>query len=503
MTSWTKNGLSVLTVAAATFTLMAWMAGCGVSERIEKDAIGVMRDQRENPRARVVAVEHLIEQRRSGELSEPPTAIYGEIAWTVTEPEILRAKVVEALLTDPDEAVSGAARDMARRMLPREPSRLVTQVICRQAAAQGWSEFVPAMVRSLAREYQDIEDSERAEYAAISALSAPDSVAQAALRVFLSPPVLEATGTVDWTARFRLDAWDVLSRLDPQGRLRAEATQSADGGDQVLEAIRAAGRDLRVIPLTGEELGWLLSIRNKTLKGEGAWWAESTSAVSRVPSEVRTLRLRHVEAVRWAAKHEPGLLVKSRAELLQALDTSLTGRRHHFRTATEGKWPRKEPSQTLSRTEPGLSWGDILSILVIDSAARQPAVVAALFSQAEADRADKTTEYGGLLRFVPADQAERAAVQLFLPRPMHRQGDDKFIASDDMIAAGDTALAHYHFHVQRVSNRSFAGPSPADLDYADRSGRSCIVLTSVGEGVLNLDYYQDGGVVVDLGEIHR
>jgi hypothetical protein len=496
-----KSVVCVLAVLLGAWSCL--LAGCGVSERIEKDAVGVVRDQRENPRARVTAVEHLAEQRRTGELAVSPTEVYGEIAWTVTEPELLRAKVVEALLIDPDDAVSSAARDMARRMLPREPSRLVVGVVSEKAGAGGWTEFIPAMVRSLARQYADTPDEERPEYKAIAQLSKPRSVADAALGVFLSPPVLEPTGGIDWTARFRLDAWDVLSRLDPSGELRSSAANSGQGGDPVLEALHAAGRDLRVVPLTGEELGWLLSIRGKALKGESTWWRDSTAAVAKVDAQVLNLRLRHIEAVRWAATHRPELLASTRPQLLTTLDHSLVGRTHYFRTATEGKWPRKEPSQTLSRTEPGLSWGDLLSILVIDSAVREPRVVEALFSQAEADRADKTTEYGGLLQFVSESGKERAAVLLFLPRPMHRQGDDMFIASDDMIAAGDTALAHYHFHAQRVSNTSYAGPSPADLDYADRSGRSCIVLTSVGQGVLNLDYYQNGGVVVDLGEIRR
>lgn len=79
----------------------------------------------------------------------------------------------------------------------------------------------------------------------------------------------------------------------------------------------------------------------------------------------------------------------------------------------------------------------------------------------------------------------------------------KFIASEDLIASSDLALSHYHFHVQKVQNREYAGPSEGDLDYAARLGRVCVVLTSLSEGVLNADAYFPGGYVIDLGEIAR
>ena len=63
-----------------------------------------------------------------------------------------------------------------------------------------------------------------------------------------------------------------------------------------------------------------------------------------------------------------------------------------------------------------------------------------------------------------------------------------------------TALAHYHFHVQRVDNAEFAGPGPGDMDYATDQGRACVVFTSVRAGVLNANYYH-AGVSVNLGEV--
>jgi hypothetical protein len=53
----------------------------------------------------------------------------------------------------------------------------------------------------------------------------------------------------------------------------------------------------------------------------------------------------------------------------------------------------------------------------------------------------------------------------------------------------------------REDNRGYSGPSYQDLEYADRFGRACLVVTSTGEGRGNVDYYQPGGVVLDLGTI--
>ena len=144
-----------------------------------------------------------------------------------------------------------------------------------------------------------------------------------------------------------------------------------------------------------------------------------------------------------------------------------------------------------------MSWGDLLTVLVVDEALSDVGVRRALVGHADLDFKDKTTEYGGLLGF-QADAKPR--VVLFPPRPGQRQGDQKFIASDDMLAASDLALAHYHFHAQKRQNGDYAGPSEGDMVYAARYGRTCLVLTSLGERELAVDLYQPDGVILDLGD---
>lgn len=82
-------------------------------------------------------------------------------------------------------------------------------------------------------------------------------------------------------------------------------------------------------------------------------------------------------------------------------------------------------------------------------------------------------------------------------------GDDVFVASSDMIEQSDHALAHFHFHVQRWSNRGYAGPSWGDLEYALRHGRICVVFTGISRDELDVDVYFPSSEVVDLGSIRR
>jgi hypothetical protein len=99
------------------------------------------------------------------------------------------------------------------------------------------------------------------------------------------------------------------------------------------------------------------------------------------------------------------------------------------------------------------------------------------------------------------DAPGRARAELYPPRPVQRAGDHSFIASTDMTAAADLAIAHYHLHVQASANSQYSGPSREDLAYAARFGRTCVVFTSIRSHTLNVDLYTPDGIVIDLGEI--
>ncbi len=487
---------TLLAVCAASLVLAS---GCDTTTRAKDNPLGTAANRTETPYMRKVAVDTIREQRAKGEGANPQ-AVLKDIAWAFKDPPAVRAAAVDALLNDPDPAIAADAREMGRLLLPRDPSREVVNLLCRTAMERGWTEYIPALVRSAARPVPESDDATRSELVALRALGGGRSVEQIAFDVFMTPP--KATDDkLDWQMRSRADAWDLLARLDADGSKRAQLLAAAEspGEDPILAALGACRRDLRTVPLSGDELTWLASLRKPEKKDNTAWWREAAAAVAQVPTDVGDLRLRHVEAIRWAAAYRPQLLKSSRAELLGQIKSMLAKRTTHRRVEKEGPNTGPIPSELIENRESELSWGDCLSIIVIDGAMREPQVVAAFFAQAQGDAADTTTEYGGLLAFKRG--SEKATCMCYPPRPAQRQGDERFVASDDMIAAGDLALAHYHFHVQREKNEDYAGPSARDLDYATRFGRSCIVFTSVRRGVMNADYYQPGNTVIDLGEI--
>lgn len=489
-------------LALLLLALLAWaLPGCDTMDRVEKNPLGVLRDRSENSRARIMAAEYLREHRTDAAgLTVWPQATFKEIAWTMHEPAPLRATAIDALLNDSDPAVVEDARKMTRLMLPREPSREVVVVIARNAGEKEWKDFIPSLVRSYSRRYAGTEDSVRSERVAIEKLGDGRTVEQTAFDVFLNPPPTDQVEGLDWTLRCRTDAWDLLGRLDHDGSIRARLLAEADASknDPLLDALRVCRRDLRAIPITGDELAWLSSLRRADRKENAAWWPQATAAIAALPPAQTNLRLRHAEPIRWASLAHPQWLAMTREELLSILKDRLAARAFHRRSLNDGPNSGPRPSERLEERLPEVTWGDALAILAIDEALHQPHIAGALFAQASADASDHTTEYGGLLALKADGQS---VAMLYPPRPAQRQGDEKFIASDDMISSGDLSLAHYHFHVQETSNADYAGPSAGDLDYAARFGRSCIVLTSVREGVMDVDFYQSESLVVDLGEL--
>ena len=473
----------------------------------ERSKLNVVRDRAESASKRTQAVEDIRAEQsaaaRAGEGAITPKDVYKEIAWTVSEPPRLRAAVVDALLNDRDPAVVTEAKEMAKLLLPKEITREVVVAICRNAGTKGWTDFAPAIVRAYSRPLPGVAEEDRVERKALTDLFPGQPVDDTVFSVFMTPPVVPPTEGIDWTMRYRADAWNVLARVDPDGKLRGamlDAARPGAGSDSLVEALRAAKADLRTVPISGEELTWLASLRSPRRKENAAWWQAATAAVTKAPAN-EVLRMRHIEPIRWAAANRPDALAMSRADLEQAVRARLKGREFHQRTVSEGtKNDGPLKSELFDRRASELSWGDLLTLLIIDESIRQPHIVKAHFAQASSDRADKSTEYGGLLAFTPVrSEPERAVVMLYMPRGAQRRGDTQFVASDDMIGASDLALAHYHFHVQTERNGEYAGPSRADLEYASRFGRACIVLTSIREGVMAVDYYQPGEVNIDLG----
>lgn len=483
---------------AAILVGATWLSGCS-SDTSKLDPIDVLISRKQSESGRVASVQRAQEAAAADPSRAPATVrAFATVAWNVGEPAELRVRAIDGLLSSPDATTRQEAKDTCKLILPREKSMQVVGFICRSASEQGWTDFIPAIVRSYARVIPAIEtEEERPERAALAKLGGGRAVEDIVFDVFVQPPAEEAELGRDWSRRVRADAWDLLARLDVDGTRRATLLSTltpSNAKDDVLAAMEMAQRELRVVPLTGGELTWLLNLRDKAKTDNAAWWAASSQAAQAYAGDARVRGLRHAEPIRWAAANRPAWASAGKEELSSELARRLEAREKFVRSVDVEGQRRKDD---LRSNEDRLSWADLIAILTIDEAIRDPAVVASLVKQADLDRRDETTEYGGVLELVN----DRPRALLYPPRPGQRQGDMQFVASDDMVARSDRALAHYHFHAQSVKNGTNAGPSRGDVQYAARSGRSCLVLTTVREGTLDVDYYQPNGVVVDLGTI--
>jgi hypothetical protein len=493
----------------------AALAACS-GPSFKGDPLLEVANHTEPTRNRVAAVEAAkVEAASDGSRKAAAQRVFRDVAWTSADPAGVRLAVLKALIDDPDPKIAEDARATAKLLLPKERSIEVVTYLSTTAVQRGWTDCIPPLIRSYSRTPASIgwiggvQEADRPERLAIQSLSGGRPVEQVVFENFLKPPELASTYGMDWAKRFRADAWDLLARLDVDGSMRVQmlAAQPDDGTDEVVLQIRRCVKELHAMPLTGDELKWMMSLVDPKKRDNSQWWEQTSKAIASCTDAARSnvLNIRHAEAIHWASTVHPQWLSASREELLSQLKERLAQRTIHQRNIESGKY---RVSEALDHWESRLRWADLICILAIDDIVRQPQVVQALATQAELDRRDETTEYGGILTLktgVADPRTKPAALQwvamLYPPRPGQRQGDERFIASDDMIAASDLAMAHYHLHAQKEKNGSYAGPSPGDLMYAARSGRNCIVFTTLGGGLMDVDYYQPDGIVIDLGEI--
>jgi len=490
--------VSLLAIALPLFPLVGCSSGSG-----RQDALTRVRDPKLSPPTRAEAVvEAWNESEGIPSEREAVRKTLKDLAWSTPVPGEIRLAAIDQLMNDTDPAGLEDSRAMARLLLPNELNRAIVTYLANLSAARDWTDMTPAIVRQWARDLP--EEPDRVEERAIRKLHPGVDPARVVFGVFVDPQTDPGPYKLRWDLRTRAAAWDVLARLDTDGTLRASLlSPGADvpmpADDKTLSDLRACYSELGVVPRSGEELRWLDRLRDPKNAANVAWWNEVVSIVSGLATDQRAgLRLFHLEHVRWASTHRAEWIRASREELLSTLADRLRGRVTHERA--KGVDYTKQVPERLAGQEARLSWGDALSLLVLDEAFHNGPMNQAIFAQITLDRNDRSTEYGGMITSL---RQGGFAATLYPPRPSNRLGDMKFIASEDLIASSDLALSHYHFHVQKVQNREYAGPSEGDLDYAARLGRVCVVLTSLSEGVLNADAYFPGGYVIDLGEIAR
>ena len=423
-----------------------------------------------------------------------------QIIWKSSAPPPLRDAALAKLFADSSPDSKADNRKLLRLRLPTESHWPLIGAMCKhieaEAADPAWREVAGALVRSYARSVPTPPDADRPERGALLALYPGQSIEQVAFNIYLRPqgesesaPAGQAAEIVE---KQRQAAWELLGRLDPDGTKRRDLLANVSADDPAVKPLSRAAAELRIVPVTGSELAWVKGLMDSKDPGAAEWWSTAREAVAKLaPPQATGLQLRHIEPIRWANKHKPEWLAAERATLLSELSSRLEPRR---------KWRKSEglgPDELMSRElltdwQDQLVWGDLLAILVIDEALKDQRVIDSLFTQAAADRADTSTEYGGVLfatdavplATIPGGSTKPRwdidttkpgfAVHGYSARPIQRVNDRTFIAPEEMFeaeGAGGRALAHFHFHVQTVNNADYAGPGKGDLDYAALHGR--------------------------------
>jgi hypothetical protein len=483
--------------AGLALVLAAGLSGCGGREPvINEDPAIAAADPKLEVSTRVLAVERMWEEGAGDPAIRRESA--KTILWQASNPVQVRRKALELILTDPSDPELKDARQMVGFMLPVEPNIEMVRTLSELAANRGWIELTGPMVRSWARFMGGGQDADRPERAAIAKLHPNQPMRDVLFELFAKPATGEGRER-ERQERTRNAAWALLSREDPDGSARRELlARLPAAGDPLVDDLRASALGPKTIPVTASQLEWLRRMRDfdnpTTGKAAQQWWAESTAAVAGLGGErAEGLSLRHIEPIRWATANKPEWIAADRASLIEQLRQRLRGRPSHGRGGDD--------AERLAARESKMNWADVLTVLVIDEALRSPGVAAALWEQSERDRLDTSTEYGGLL--APRTGGSGGFVAAgYPPRATQRFGDTRFVASDDLLRDAARALAHYHFHSQKIDNRDYAGPGPGDAEYAREHGAACVVFTPVGPNKLDATYFHTGGFVLDLGELN-
>lgn len=471
--------------AAAALAAVVQGGPAGCASTVTRDDAGtVLRDLGRGPDAQVRAAA-LLEAAPPDTVTEDEASALDRAMWAPGFRPEVRVAALDALAEiDPERA-----RRSLRRQLPRMEAWEGLVALCDRIADLGWTDLTPALASSWSRRVVDVDDADRPERGAIVRLHGEGSEADVLF------DLLESS-TERWQQGLRTRVWTLLHRLGERDRLAAILRdREPDLADLFLVDLRAGLLEMGILPRNREEILWVRSLQQERYAD---FRTEAAAAVAVMPESRRLeLELRDVPLAVAAARHDPHLLDADVAALRREVASMLEGRRFHVRT---GEFDGADPNarDRFGDWDDRLTWGDLAAIRLALLALDVPQVAEHLFDHAERDRADETTEYGGVIAL---DEHGRFEVLEFLPRI--RRHDRMFVAPQTMLDEAYDAAFHYHFHAQSHRNGRFAGPGEGDLEYAANVRANCLVFTFLASDRMNVDWYRHGRVQVDLGEIRR
>ena len=163
--------------------------------------------------------------------------------------------------------------------------------------------------------------------------------------------------------------------------------------------------------------------------------------------------------------------------------------------------PRRRQDATRRRPlgldQPQLTVQDRLSLRLVQTALDSSDVRSSFFRARDLDLEDRSTEWGGTLDWGDDGWFIEAA-------PGRGEADDTvFQRSPSDFRKMFRGAIPFHFHARNLDMSAVAGPGGTDLQAAESHGVPALVITSLSEDRLQVDWYRRGSVVVDLGEIER
>jgi len=458
------------------------LAGCDATPsaqaRSSRSAIEVVLDPQARDGARQSAV---------GRVPADQAFALFQLVTESRHPITVRRAAVDRMLADNSERFWALS---AQRVVQIDDWPMI-RLLCARAGEREDRAALPWLVASWSVPSVTVEDPDRPERAAINAIAGIEGFT--CLRgLFIDPPDWADTHTraAAWTTLVRYGSPTPDQLIATAQRLRQSRPAAAD---PLLDALALCDPVVQVYPSGPEGMLRLYTLVQVTPQAQ---WDDWTQWYSQQPMDPpATLALRHL----------PALTHRDRSRDGQSLDVwrgrvaeRMRGRRHFYRGEQAGENVVTARPEQLADHFDRLGVGDYLVIERLLDAMDDRALVAELFRQADADRLDTTTEFGGVLTW---DAEDHLIAQSF--PPALRQHDRVFYASSDCVQAMHTGLAHYHFHAQSHEHPTWAGPGAGDLRFAENLQANCVVLTFIDRNTLNVDVYFPGQVIVDLGCISR
>lgn len=453
------------------------VAGCESPQPVtEEDPIVVMLDTSREPFERRKAAKQA--EKEFGNTARRISALY-KIIWGARYPTLERTYAIDQLLMHDRKTFRGILKT---RLLQIDDVGAFDHVL-KQIAERKWTEFTPILVHSYARSRSFVKDTDRVERPAIEKLNPGQSVEQVIYETFIRS---DERVSADQQAA----AWELLNRLLDRAAVEKKLAD-APGKNVLVYDIKLANEQLGVLPTDREGLLRLLHLRAPE---QYRFWRAARVIVERLPKGKRAeLQMRHLPAL---IQLDESTIGSTKEQLLKRVRGALKNAEHHLAPGRYDLRPESYP-QGIDDWAAKLTWADLASLHVLLASLSSDLAVRNLFREADADLKDTETEYGGVIDRVDG----KTIVKPYAP--LIRGNDRIFHPSPAMIEHSYSALAHYHLHAQKEDNRGAAGPGIRDRRFADRMKATCLVFTFIDHDRLNVDYYQPGGVVIDLGTLRR